>query len=57
MSEDDFALWRRQIETQMEEYTRAIGEYAAFMEQWRTRNSPSERRLQRFRAAAAEAAE
>lgn len=53
----DIDLMKRQIETQLDEYERAVAAYAAFMEAWHNRTDPAARRVQRFRKAASEAAE
>jgi hypothetical protein len=34
----DIPLMRRQIDAQVDEYERAINEYAAFMARWREKN-------------------
>ena len=41
----------------VERFERAMAAYAAFMEGWRNRTDPAAKRVQRFRKAAAEAAE
>jgi hypothetical protein len=47
----DIELRKRQVEAQLADYERAIGEYAAFMEDWRERTSAAGKRLRRFRNA------
>ena len=47
-------LQKRQIEAQLDDYDRAIADYAAFMADWRRRNDPAEQRLKRFRRLAAQ---
>lgn len=49
----DIALIKCQVEAQLAEYVTAAAEARAFMSDWRNRNDPAARRVQRFRAAAA----
>ncbi|MCA1831210.1 MAG: hypothetical protein LC750_00420 [Actinobacteria bacterium] len=53
----DMDLMKRQIEAQLADYEQAIADYAAFMEDWRSRTTPEGRRIRRFRKAAQVAAE
>jgi hypothetical protein len=50
----DIELRKRQVEAQLDEYEHRDREYAAFMEDWRSRTSAAGKRLKRFRKAAAE---
>jgi hypothetical protein len=51
----DIELMKRQVEAQLADYEREVGDYAAFMEDWRSRTSAAGQRVQRFRKAAKEA--
>ncbi len=53
---EDIALIKRQIEAQIGDYEQAIAQYLAFLEDWRERNDPARKRIQRFRIAAKEGA-
>lgn len=52
MNPEDIALIKLQIEDQIGGYEHALAQYAAFMEGWRLRNDPAEKRIERFRVAA-----